>query len=1072
MQHTPHPHGTHHTAAWKSISRWIGALASCVMPWLANIAIAASGPVAGPSPMAEAGLPFIHNFDPAEYGGAPQNWAVTQGRDGIIYVGNVEDGVLAFDGVRWRRILIPDRMTVRSLATAPDGRIYVGAVGDFGYLKRDASGQLAYASLRDMVPPDARNFSDVWHVHVTDAGVYFTTVSKIFHLRDGRIKVIKPQTSFHLSFDIDGMLYIREVDRGLMRIVGDRLQPVAGGDVFADKKVYALLPWEGKNAQPGQLLAGTRSDGWLLFDGTHWKPWHMDADAALKDAAIYNATWLSDGRLAVATLRGGLFLLDAHGQVLRRLTRTSGLGSNVVLALFQDRQHGLWLALDKGIARVDVDAPLTHFGERSGLQGAVLSMIRHDGILYVGTTEGVFRLVAKDGGDAYFERLTSLPGWNYSLLSFGDQLLVANYSGVFAIDSDGSARQLLDPDHAGHTLGAQPLLRLQRQPSRVLVGYQDGLGVLRWSGSRWIDEGLISGVREQSITLGQDAARQIWMGVYPHDIERLTLPDDWQGPGDPRAVKLDRFGTGAGLPEGQQDVVMIDGKVRFITSLGIYRFNAATQHFAPDADFEGLFPDGPRQISALHQARSGELWMYTIDDSSGVKETGRAQRVDGRWKWVVTPLQPIFGTGIYAFREDPDGVVWIGGDDGVFRYDPQHGRTGNAGFSALIRKVAAHDGRVLPREPADALPEIPYAQNALRFEFAAPSFDFYNANSFQVLLQGVDRGWSPWSSDAYRDYTNIHEGRYRFLVRARNVYGEEGKPAEFDFRVLPPWYRTDWAWLLWIASGVLVAGLFLRWRSAALRRRNSELMALVDLRTAELAQANDALQSSNDKLAEQNVTDPLTGMKNRRYLYDHIARDVAMSRRNCRNRQTGCNELPVNSGILFLMVDIDHFKGINDGHGHAAGDQVLQQISDVLQSVTRETDIAIRWGGEEFLIVARFALPDAGPQFAERIRAAVAAHRFDVGNSRCIQLTCSVGFATYPTPRDEPDRLTWSQVLGLADECLYAAKHHGRNAWAGVMPLLSPPDREIREALCEALMQPPGTGTLRVETSWTRVSVG
>ena len=1014
----------------------------------------------------EAGLPFIHNFEPAEYGGAPQNWAVTQGLDGVIYVGNVEDGVLMFDGTRWQRVPVPNRVVVRSLATGSDGRVYVGTVGDFGYLKPDMSGRLAYVSLLELVPPAQRNFSDVWDIHVSGKDVYFDTASRVFHLHDGQVIAITPQTSFHLGFLIDGTVYIREVDRGLMRIVDDKLQPVAGGEVFADKRIYALLPWRGNGARPGQLLAGTRSNGWFVFDGTGWKPWRIETDAALGDAAIYGTIWLTDGRLAVATLRDGLFLLGKDGRLLRHLTRATGLDTNVVLGLMQDRQHGLWLATDQGIARVDVDLPMTHFGERSGLQGSVLATTRHDDTLFAGTSEGLFRLVTDVGGEAHFEQQPGVPGWNFSLLSFDDQLLAANNDGVFSVGADGSAHALLDARSAKHAVAAQPLLRSRRQPSRVFVGYPDGVGTLRWSGSRWIDEGLVAGTSGQTLSFGQDTAGHLWLALYPEGLDRLSLPDDWQGPGDPRAVKVEHFGTSAGLPTGQQTIVTIDGQVRFATSHGVYHFDAARRRFAADAEFDDLFPGGARQINAVHQDRSGTLWMYTIDNRSGIKETGRAQRVNGRWKWTVAPLQPISGTGTYFFHDDPDGVVWLGGDKGLFRYDTTQTSPDDVPFSTLIREVSAHDGRVLFTDQPDKVPEIPYGQNALRFEFAAPSFDFFRANSFQVLLQGVDAGWSSWSDNAFRDYTNIHEGEYRFRVRARNVYGEQGKEATFDFRVLPPWYRTPWAWTIWIASGLLGIALILRWRSAALRRRNHELEALVEQRTGELAQANRALQHSNEALAEQSVTDPLTGLKNRRYLYDHIAQDVAMSRRHGQDRSRGRGELPLNSDILFLMVDIDHFKQINDTYGHAAGDLVLQQIRGILLSVTRETDIAIRWGGEEFLIVARFALPDVGPQFAERVRATVAGHDFDVGEGRTIRRTCSVGFATYPICDDDLDRLSWEQVVNLADECLYAAKRHGRNAWAGVMPLQATPDGEVIEALRASLAQLPDSGPLPVRASW------
>ena len=1033
--------------------------------------LALAGPLpastpAAPSKGEEAGLPFIRNFDPAEYGGSPQNWSLTQGNDGVIYVGNVEDGVLAFDGTRWRRVAIPGRLTVRSLATAPDGRIYVGTVGDFGYLRPDAAGHLAYVSLLDKVPADERGFADVWNIHVTADGVYFATFSRLLRLHEERVSVVKPRTSFHLSFVVGGALYVRDAGHGLMRVRGDALEPVPGTAGFADSKIYALLPWRGEAARPGQMLIGTRTEGWFLFDGKQAHPWPTEADAEFKDAAIYGATWLSDGRLAVATLRGGLFLLDAQGHLLRRLTRSSGLNTNVVLALYQDRQRGLWLATGNGVTRVDVDSPLTHFGERSGLQGAVLDLVRHQGTLYAGTTEGLFRLAAGAGGNAHFEQLPKVPGQNWSLLSFGDRLLSAGNEGVFEV-REGAAPRLLLETHARQAVAALVLQRSQREPTRVFVGYQDGVGTLRWSGGRWIDEGRIAGLQEEAHTLAQAADGDLWMGLWTGGVARVAFPPGWQGPRDGRAVTLTRFDTKAGLPEGQPEVVAIDGQVLVATSQGVYRFDAASGRFGPDPRFAGLFPGGPRQVSSLHQDRAGALWMFTSSSEEGIKEPGRAQRVDGRWRWQVTPLQPIAGSGMFAFYDDPDGVVWMGGDKGVFRYDPARPLARDEHFGALVRGVAAHDGRVLFGGSLQArTPQIPYAQNALRFEFAAPSYDSFDGNRFQVLLQGIDRGWSPWSGDAYRDYTNIPEGEYRFLVRARNVYGQVGKEAAFDFQVMPPWYRTRWAWLAWFASGTLALGVFLRWRSAALRRRNRELAALVEQRTAELARANQALQDANDALAQQTITDPLTGLKNRRYLDDQIEHDLAAARRHLRGPHPGHGD-PPHAQLLFLMVDVDHFKEVNDTYGHAAGDRVLVQLCEILRRAVRESDTPVRWGGEEFLVVARFAPTDAGPQFAERIRAAVAAHRFDLGDGRSLRRTCSIGFASYPFAAGEPDRLNWEQVVSIADECLYMAKRSGRNAWVGVAPMQEPPAGDLIEALHEAFERLPEPAALRLATSWS-----
>jgi diguanylate cyclase (GGDEF)-like protein len=461
-------------------------------------------------------------------------------------------------------------------------------------------------------------------------------------------------------------------------------------------------------------------------------------------------------------------------------------------------------------------------------------------------------------------------------------------------------------------------------------------------------------------------------------------------------------------------------------------------------------------VAPIRQAGAGVLWLDTVDEANGLKEAGAAVRGDdGRWHWQPSPLQPISGSSMLSILADADGTVWFGGDKGLFRYDPRKRAPSDARFGAVLRKVSGRDGVALP----GGTPRIPHAGNTLRFEFAAPGYDIVDANRFQVKLEGLDDDWSPWSREAYRDYTNLPEGDYRFRVRARNVYGQVGREATFAFRVLPPWYRTGWAWLAWIAGAVALVRAAVRWRLAALRRRNRELAALVERRTHELKAANDAL-------AEQSITDPLTGLRNRRYLHDHIEQDVAMARRHYQQLHQGHAARPQPMALLFLMVDVDHFKEVNDTWGHAAGDRVLQQLRDILLSVTRDSDTPVRWGGEEFLIVARFAPHDAGPQFAERIRAAVAAHPFDLGEGRSLRRTCSVGFASFPFFGDDPDRLNWEQVVNLADECLYAAKRHGRDAWAGVAPMTRPPAGDLVGALQASFAAIPGTGPLPVVASW------
>jgi diguanylate cyclase (GGDEF)-like protein len=172
--------------------------------------------------------------------------------------------------------------------------------------------------------------------------------------------------------------------------------------------------------------------------------------------------------------------------------------------------------------------------------------------------------------------------------------------------------------------------------------------------------------------------------------------------------------------------------------------------------------------------------------------------------------------------------------------------------------------------------------------------------------------------------------------------------------------------------------------------------------------------------------DPLTGLHNRRFLGEFMLTESCQTLRAWRQPES------LHATVKLLIVDIDHFKQVNDVHGHAAGDAVLVQLSGLLRDVVRKPDLVVRWGGEEFLIVARHTTRELPLGLGERIRARVAAHAFQLPDGKVLKCSCSVGFALYPFLPDAPERLTWEQCVALADTGLYLAKREGRNRWVGL----------------------------------------
>jgi len=212
---------------------------------------------------------------------------------------------------------------------------------------------------------------------------------------------------------------------------------------------------------------------------------------------------------------------------------------------------------------------------------------------------------------------------------------------------------------------------------------------------------------------------------------------------------------------------------------------------------------------------------------------------------------------------------------------------------------------------------------------------------------------------------------------------------------------------------------------ARLHAKNTQLETLVDTRTWDLKAAYAALEQAS-------MVDPLTGLKNRRYLSAFMPEEIARClRRQRASAADGMDDR--NIDLCLLMLDLDHFKAVNDSHGHAAGDAVLRQVGDVLRATCRDSDVIVRWGGEEFLILARNADRDRVQVIAAQICESIRVHGFDIGGGIVLHKTCSVGFTAFPLLPTAPDRYDWEQAVALADRCLYAAKHGGRDGWVGCL---------------------------------------
>ena len=204
---------------------------------------------------------------------------------------------------------------------------------------------------------------------------------------------------------------------------------------------------------------------------------------------------------------------------------------------------------------------------------------------------------------------------------------------------------------------------------------------------------------------------------------------------------------------------------------------------------------------------------------------------------------------------------------------------------------------------------------------------------------------------------------------------------------------------------------------------STHLETLVVERTDELKNKNEELSKALIALEKFSLCDQLTGAHNRHFLQKLMPQELAKLRREYKYDE---------NYFGMIMVDIDFFKQVNDTYGHDAGDKVLMRFTLILKDTCRESDWVVRWGGEEFVIIARGLSIEGLQLLAERIRKNVELHEFDLGCDQQMLRTCSLGMVSFPFIKETFEALTWEQTLNIADIALYLAKNNGRNTWVSL----------------------------------------
>ena len=997
--------------------------------------------------------------------------SLAEDRDGFLWAGNAR-GVTRFDGQsfrqyanRWGSPFGETSLFVRCLLVSRAGTLWIGT--DFAGLAR-------YDPSQDRLIPVALHGAQGENLSITAlaedirGGLWIGTdgAGLLYLGPDGQVRVMRHEDGSGLPDDrITALLVDRNEVLWVATWQGLVAMPVDasgfGGGTGADGEAgWPVAVTALHETTDGQLWAGARDGRIWRLDALRRGSWAAldDSGAGMVHAFLQpdtDALWI--GRATGLDIRSPI-----SGALLQHVRHQPGnpwsLNSNEVRALLRDRGGLVWIGgYGGGLQHHDPHNAAFQMLDRHALAGGGSMFddpntravqVLADGRILLGTqTRGVLIL------DSRLEPVGVLRDGHGQALFQGDRVtgLAETVDGTVWVGADSGlywwSPGALDPASSGLEGGTVRRMLADRHDG-VWLGMEDGLHRFhpgQGTGKRVLDTEH-QPVRRSINGLGYDRAGRLWVGG--------EFGLGWVLPGEDVLHRISALHPAQGGNTDVLGLLVDDGAVWFDTPSGLYRLNSdrAGELSIDAVSLEHGRAGQPFGANLLKDAQ-GRLWTQDnmFDPARGrLLQLGPADGIHLGSSWFR------------GYARTGDGRLLFGGTNGLLVVRPELYQE-PAYDAPLVITALRIDGIDTPPAPLMAGLELALGQRRLSIEFSALDYSAPDKIRYAYRLVGETDDWVQTDADhRLVTFANLAPGSYRFELMARDRHGRgNARDLVLPIVVRPAWWQLWWVRLVGLM--LLLAGMLmlLRQRTRWLRARQRELEHHVITRTRELQDVTAALHEKTLALEEASRTDPLTGLRNRRFFAQYIdGRITALLRRFGSRPRSALDEQIV--GMVFFLLDIDQFKQINDRYGHAAGDSILQQLAARLETGFGAGADLVRWGGEEFLIVMPELDIARVPALADQVLRVIENPAYVLPDQRLLRCSCSLGYAPFPLQRRYPHQASWAEVLELADRALYAAKAAGRNGWVGIEadeaePLDPNPSWHLEEELA--------VGRLRIHTS-------
>ncbi|NLA25324.1 MAG: HD domain-containing protein, partial [Bacteroidales bacterium] len=769
---------------------------------------------------------------------------------GVMYFGNV-NSILRFNNDSW------ESFTLRGtpiLKAGSHGEIYAGGYNALALIKSNYS----KASFNKIPIPEHISIGQVENIIIINNQVLFIGSNIILSYQNKKVKeVYSSQESFKV-FEVNESLYITSKSLGIHRMNPNdcRTSPIENNTFFHGREIVDIF-----SANPNELIIKCiNSDNFFIHTPNRIQYWASDADNYIKNNVYVKTIITSEGTFITGTEYGGIICFDENGKYKFILNKKHGLLDNRITDLFICTSNDLWLTTYNGICHIDYPSPISYYNTSYGINGAISTMYRYKGTLYLGGTQGLYYYNSaytkfpefyKYNDEFTFIKFKDIVAEVHHICEIKKQLYLSTSRGIYKLIDNNNVELVEEGDY-------RYLLPSVLFKNHIYAVGRNGVNIFTKDEGKLKFAGTIEDLDYELRTIVEDKeSKTVWLGSNNDGLFKLNYENQ-----NIYQPVITNFNESNGLPKDfiWIDVYNIENGIIFSTQNGVFEYSNG--EFIKNKIFENISKQGIEQFFPIYEKNLGNIWFSSVDTKTANRVTGYAN-IDNNNNLDIhtSDFNSLHDVTVESIFCDKDSVIWFGSFDDLVRFDISKRKQLNKNKKFLILKTNLVDS--IENSLFDLMgnqkhiPSLKYSQNQIRFDFTALFYSSHKNIEYKTILEGFQDDWSNWSNVNFKEFTYLPSGNYTFKVQARDVSGRVSETLEFHFSVMSPLLLRWWAFVFYFLILFSTIYLILKLNSLKHSADKLKLEKVVAERTDELIRQKEQTEKLVQRLLPEQTVEEI-----------------------------------------------------------------------------------------------------------------------------------------------------------------------------------------------------------------------